>query len=104
MSDSDSKLIDFQSTEDQQKSEEICSPAFGIANPHEEPPQHQRVVQIGIPDEANQTAARQLFESCRNKSSKKKKNKKFQNNNAQIHAPSNKKLQICQDNSNSRPM
>ena len=44
MSDSDSEEIDFLSTEDQQESEEICSPAFGRVNPPEEPPQRQRVV------------------------------------------------------------
>ena len=47
MSDSDSEEIDFLSTEDQQTSEEIRSPAFGRANPPEEPPQHQRVVPTG---------------------------------------------------------
>ena len=62
MSDSDSEEIDFLSTEDQQESKEIRSPAFGRANPPEEPPQRQRVAPTGTIEETTQTAARQLFE------------------------------------------
>ena len=62
MSDSDSEEIDFLSGQDQQSSEEIRSPAFGRANPPEEPPQRQRVAPTGTQEEATQTAARQLFE------------------------------------------
>ena len=61
MSDLDSEEIDFISTEDQQTSKEIRSPAFGRANSPEEPPQRQRVVPTGTLEETTQTSTRQLF-------------------------------------------